>query len=156
MVFTMTVVVIPIKPVFAYRIFTRKKRFDLRKQRHSAPPVETGDRVVLYVSGNVKAFMGEYVVGEVLTGTPDYIIRALSRRPDSGVGEQDFAYIKGATYAFAMEVLNPIVYKTPVEMKVVLRIIPDYHPPLGVQKLDDRDPVVVLLFNKAREITLRN
>lgn len=152
----MSVVVVPIKPVFAYRIFTHRKKFDLRKQRHSAPPVKTGSRAVLYVSGSVKAFMGEYVVGEVLTGTPDYIIRVLSRIPDSGVGEQDFAYIKGASYAFAMEVLNPIVYKTPIEMKEVLRIIPDYLPPLGIQKLDEHDPVVVLLFDKAREKSLEN
>ncbi|MEM0003890.1 MAG: DNA-binding protein [Desulfurococcaceae archaeon] len=151
----MTVIVIPIKPVFAYKIFTRKKKFELRKLPHKTSPVKTGDRVVLYVSGSIKAFMGEYVVGEVLMGTPEYIIRILSMRPDSGVGEQDFAYIRGAKYAFAMEILNPLIYKTPIDMKEVLRIIPDYYPPQGIQKLDDYDPVVILLFNKARKETLR-
>ncbi|MCC6043428.1 MAG: DNA-binding protein [Desulfurococcaceae archaeon] len=145
----MVVLVIPIKPVFAYRIFTGRKKYDLRKAR-SGFLVEPGNRVVLYVSGGVKAFMGEYTVGEVITGSPGYVIREVSRRPSSGVGEEDFSYIRDSKYALAMEVLNPIIYRKPIEMKEVLRIIPDYNPPLGIQKLDDYEPLVVLLFNKAR------
>ncbi|MEM4561884.1 MAG: DNA-binding protein, partial [Desulfurococcaceae archaeon] len=111
----MKVLVIPIKPVFAYRIFTGKKRYDLRKLVRRVD-IRVGSRVVVYVSGRVKAFMGEYTVGRVVQGPPDYIIKVLSEDPDAGVGEEDYSYIRGAKQAVAMEVVNPIVYKKPVEL----------------------------------------
>lgn len=151
----MSVVVIPIKPVFAYRVLTGKKKFDLRKLVSNEVPVKTGDRVILYVTGSVKAFMGECTVGRVIVGSYNFIKKTLGELPGSGVNEEDFSYIRGAERALAMEMVKPIVYRKPVEMKEVLRIFPDYRPPLGIQKLDEHEPVVVLVFNKARNSTLQ-
>jgi len=145
-----TTFLMPIKPKFAYRIFTRVKRYDLRKTWESKPIVKRGDRVILYVSGRVKAFMGEYTVGEVLLGSPEYIIRLLSRDPTSGVSKEDFEYIRGSPIALAMEVVDPLVYVKPVELKCVLKILPDFNPPLRLQRLDDYEPVLVMLLDKAR------
>lgn len=147
----MGVLVLPIKPLFAYRIFTRRKKFELRKIICDKSIVYSGDRVIVYVSGGVKAFMGEFTVGDVLIGNPDYIARVLSRIQNSGVGEEDLQYIRGVKCAVAIEIIDPLVYKTPVEMRQVLRIFPDYIPPRGIQRLDNYDPLVVLVFNKARE-----
>lgn len=149
----MKVLVIPIKPVFAYRIFVGKKKYDLRKFVRRVD-VRTGSRVVLYVSGRVKAFMGECTVGRVIQGSPDYVIKVLSEVPDAGVNEEDFNYIKGAKQAIAIEVVNPIVYKRPVELKPILYLFPDYQPPLGIQELDLYEPIVVLVFDKARRLSL--
>ncbi len=149
----MKVLVIPIRPVFAYRIFMGVKKYDLRKLVREVD-IRRGSRVVLYVSGRVKAFMGEYTVGEVIRGPPDYIASVLSNKPNTGVGEEDFKYIAGAKTAVAIEVVNPLVYKTPLELKPILRLFPDYQPPLGVQELDPYEPIVVLVFNKARELSL--
>jgi predicted transcriptional regulator len=140
----------PIKPKFAYRIFTGVKKYDLRKTWESTPIVKRGDRVILYVSGRVKAFMGEYIVGDVLVGSPEYIIRLLSRNPASGVSEEDFEYIRGSPLALAMEITNPLVYVKPIELKCVLRILPDFNPPLKLQKLDEYEPILVMLFDKVR------
>jgi len=156
-VFALTsVLVTPIKPVFAYRIFVGKKKHDLRKLTSKTPQVRAGDRVVLYVTGTIKAFMGEYTVGGVITGKPDYIIRVLSETLRSGVSEEDFSYIKGSELALAIEVLNPIVYKVPIAMKEVLRIFPDYNPPIGIQKLSAHEPVVTLIFDKARSLSVKH
>lgn len=141
---------IPIKPVFAYRIFVRQKRFDLRKIVREVR-VRPGDRVVMYVSGKVKSFMGEYTVGRVIHGSPDYIEQLLRETPSAGVGVEDFGYIRGADRAIAIEVVDPIVYRNPVELKSVLRLFPDYQPPLGIQELDPYEPIVVLVFDKARK-----
>jgi len=146
----MTTFLMPIKPKFAYRIFTGVKKYDLRKTWESTPIVKRGDRVILYVSGRVKAFMGEYIVGDVLVGSPEYIIRLLSRNPASGVGEEDFEYIRGSPLALAMEIINPLVYVKPIELKCVLRILPDFNPPLKLQKLDEYEPILVMLFDKVR------
>mgnify|MGYP001772545462 CR=1 FL=1 len=142
-----------IKPVFAYRIFTGKKRYDLRKLTREVN-IRSGDRVVLYVSGKVKAFMGEFTVGKVIRGSPEYIMKVLSTDETAGVSSEDFNYIRGAKYAIALEVLNPLIYKKPIELKPVLRLFPDYKPPLGIQELDDYEPIVVLVFDKARSITV--
>lgn len=144
----------PIKPKFAYRIFTGVKKYDLRKLFESRPVVKRGDRVVLYVSGRVKAFMGEYTVGEVLVGTPDYVVRFLSRNPAAGLGEEDFEYIKGSPLALAMKVVEPILYRKPVELKTILKILPDFNPPLRLQKIDDYEPVLVMVLNKARDLSI--
>lgn len=144
---------IPIKPVFAYRIFTRRKKFDLRKVVREVR-VRPGDRVVMYVSGKVKSFMGEYTVGRVIQGPPDYIEQVLREIPDAGVGVEDFGYIKGANRAIAIEVLNPVVYRSPIELKPILRLFPDYQPPLGIQELDPYEPIVVLVFDRARKQTI--
>lgn len=151
----MGVLVIPIKPLFAYRIFTGRKKYDLRKLIGKEVFIKTGDRAILYVTGTIKAFMGEHTVGNVIVGTPEYIIKTLSKNPESGVSEEDFNYIKAAERALAIEVLRPIIYKKPIDMKDVLRIFPDYRPPLGIQKLDDYEPLVVLVFNKARNLVAK-
>ncbi|MEM4717225.1 MAG: DNA-binding protein [Desulfurococcaceae archaeon] len=150
----MNVLVLPIKPLFAYRIFTGMKRFELRKLTCKRDIVGSGDRAVVYVTGGVKAFMGEFTVGDVIFGDPVYISKVLSRIKDSGVGELDLKYINSVKCAVAIEVRDPLVYKTPIEMKQVLRIFPDYIPPRGIQILDTYDPLVVLVFNKARERSL--
>lgn len=144
----------PIKPKFAYRIFTGVKKYDLRKLFESKPVVKRGDRVVLYVSGRVKAFMGEYTVGEVVVGTPDYVVKFLSRNPAAGLSEEDFEYIKGSPLALAMEVVEPILYRKPVELKTILKIFPDFNPPLRLQKIDDYEPVLVMVLNKARDLSI--
>jgi len=140
----------PIKPKFAYRIFTGIKKYDLRKTLESKPPIRTGDRVILYVSEGVKAFMGEYTVGEVIIGPTNYIIKVLSRNPASGLSNEDFEYIKGSPLALAMEVVNPVLYRKPVDLKNALRIVPDFKPPLRLQRIDDYEPILVMVINKAR------
>ena len=146
----MAVFLMPIKPRFAYRIFTGIKKYDLRKTIESKPVVKYGDRVILYVSGRVKAFMGEYTVGEVLVGPPEYVIKILSKNPASGLSEEDFKYIRGSPVALAMEILNPILYRKPVELKNILKIFPDFNPPLRLQKIDNYEPLLVMVLNKAR------
>jgi predicted transcriptional regulator len=144
----------PIKPKFAYRIFTGVKKYDLRKLFESRSVVKRGDRVVLYISGRVKAFMGEYTVGEVVVGSPDYVVKLLSRNPAARLSEEDFEYIKGSPLALAMEVVEPILYRKPVELKTILKILPDFNPPLRLQKIDDYEPVLVMILNKARDLSI--
>jgi len=139
----------PIKPKFAYRIFTGAKKYDLRKTFEKKPVVKRGDRVILYVSGRVKAFMGEYTVGEVITGTSEYVIKVLSKNPTSGLSKEDFEYIKGSPLALAMEIVNPKLYRKPVELKCILKVLPDFKPPRGLQKLDNYEPLLVMILNRA-------
>lgn len=146
----MAIYITPIKPVFAYRIFIGLKKYELRKIPTDTSPVKTSDRIILYVTGRVKAFMGEYRVGEVIEGTPDHIIKVLSRIRGSGVGREDFKYIMGSRRVIAIEVVDPTIYRSPIELKKIFRIFPDYRPPAGFQKLCENEPLVTMVFNRAR------
>ncbi len=67
----MAIYLFSIKPVYAYRIFTSVKKYELR--RHMGFEVRRGDRIILYVSGRVKSLMGEFTAGRVITGTPEEV-----------------------------------------------------------------------------------
>ncbi len=145
----MAIYIFSIKPVYAYRIFTGVKKYELR--RYMGFEVRRGDRIILYVSGRVKSLMGEFTAGKVITGTPEEVWKRLSKILDTGVGEGDFKYIKGSRQAMAIEVLNPIVYPTPVELETLRRILPDFNPPLSMRQLDEDDPLIKLVIRRIRE-----
>lgn len=145
----MAIYLFSIKPVYAYRIFTGVKKFELR--RYMGFEVRRGDRVLLYVSGRVKSLMGEFTAGRVITGPPEEVWRRLSRIPGTGVGEGDYKYIKGSRQAMAIEVLNPLAYPTPVDLETLRRILPDFNPPLSMRMLDEDDPLIKLIIRRIEE-----
>ncbi|MCY0867921.1 MAG: DNA-binding protein [Desulfurococcus sp.] len=149
----MRVFIFSIKPVYAYRIFTGSKRFELR--RFLGRYVERGDRIVLYVTGRVKAIMGEFTAGDVIKGPPEYIWRRLEALEYTGVLAGDYRYISGSKTAMAIEVVNPLMYKQPIPLRTIRRIFPDFNPPMSMRELDPFDPVVELLLNKAVDASRR-
>jgi len=56
------VVLLSIKPKFAEEILSGVKMFELR----TGSGIESGSRVVMYVSSPVKALVGEFTAGRVL------------------------------------------------------------------------------------------
>ena len=60
-----------IKPKFAFEIFSGKKKYELR--RWIGVPVSSGSIIVVYVSGSVRAIMGEFKVGRVIEGDAKYL-----------------------------------------------------------------------------------
>lgn len=142
-----------IRPIYAYRVFAGKKKYELRK---NVPwEVNRGDRVILYVSGRVQAVMGEFAVGRVIAGPADSVWKRLSRIPDTGITDDLYRYIAGGTRALAVEVVDPIVYRYSVKLSDLRAILPGFNPPLSVMKLDENDPFVRLIANKLRDISTR-
>lgn len=139
-----------IKPIYAYRIFTGVKKYELR--RYVGFEIEHGDEIILYVSGRVKSIMGEFTAGRVIKGAPEEVWKKLSRIPNTGVGEGDYKYIKGSRQAMAIEVLNPLVYPSPVELNTLRRILPDFNPPLSMRMLDENDPLIELIVKRVRRL----
>ncbi|MEM1627926.1 MAG: DNA-binding protein [Desulfurococcaceae archaeon] len=142
----MDVFIFTIKPFFAHRIFTGKKKFELR--RYLGYDVKTGDRIIVYVSGRIKAFIGEFIAGRVITGSAEYVIKTVSNIPNAGVSNNDFKYIAGATRAMAIEIVEPMLYDQLIELKQVRRIFPDFMPPPSMKLIDRNDPILLLLFDR--------
>ncbi|MET1160617.1 MAG: DNA-binding protein [Thermoprotei archaeon] len=142
-----------IRPKYVYRIFTGIKKFELRKWIGLKPP--TGSTIVVYASGNVKAIVGEFRVGKVVFAKPTDIWDYLSTIEDSGVGLEDYQYIRGSKYALALEILDPILYVKPITLKEIKNIIPGFSPPLSFRELNRDEPLYELIIRKAREYTFR-
>ncbi|ADV65594.1 DNA-binding protein [Desulfurococcus mucosus] len=147
----MQVYLFSIKPVYAYRVFTGSKKFELR--RFLGLSVERGDRVILYVTGRVKAVMGEFTAGRVIRGRPEYVWKRLKAIGDTGVSGEDYRYIAGSRDAMAIEVVDPLMYRQPIRLQALRRVFPDFNPPMSMRLLDPLDPVVRMVFDKAREFS---
>ncbi|AFL67270.1 DNA-binding protein [Desulfurococcus amylolyticus] len=150
----MNTFIFSIKPVYAYRIFTGVKKFELR--RFLGLYVDEGDRVILYVTGRVKAVMGEFTAGRVIKGHPEYVWKKLRSLGDTGVSGEDYSYISGSKNAMAIEVVNPLMYRQPIKLVALRRIFPDFNPPMSMRILDPFDPVVKIVFDKARKLSMSN
>ncbi len=132
-----------IKPKFAYQIFTGKKKYELR--RHVGIDIEEGAKIVLYVSGNVRAIMGEFTAGKIIKGSALYVWNKAMEQGDVGLDEDDWPYIKGSKTALAIEVRNPRIYKRPISLNEIRRIIPNFMPPLSYRILYENEPLHMIV-----------
>lgn len=132
-----------IKPKFAYQIFTGKKKYELR--RHIGIDIEEMSPIILYVSGKVKAIMGEFLAGRILVGSPAYVWEKIAHLPGSGLDEDDWPYIEGSRLAMAIEVLKPKVYKRPISLAELRNIVPNFMPPLSYRKISSCEPLYFIV-----------
>lgn len=142
-----------IKPKYVYRIFTGIKKFELRKWI-GIKPVEGSD-IIVYASGSIKAIVGEFKVGKVYFAHPKDLWNILMTLEKPGVGIEDYQYIKGARYALAIEILNPILYVKPIKLAELQKIIPGFMPPMSIREISKGEPLYELIIRKARETTIK-
>ncbi len=133
-----------LKPKYARMIFAGVKKYELRRIS-GLPRVGEGSLIVVYVSGNVKAVVGEFSAGRILEGAPE-ALWARVRRPGTGIGEDAWEYIRGAKRAIAIEVLEPRLYQRPVSLEEIRRIIPGWNPPFSYKRLEEGDPFLELVL----------
>ena len=137
-----------IRPQYARAIFAGRKKYELRRLV-GVPLIEEGSVVVVYSSGKVKAIIGEFRVGRVIVATPERVWAAVSR-PGTGIGEDAWAYVRGAKKAMALEVVDPVLYPRPVTLEEIRRIIPGWMPPFSFRRLREGDPLLELLVRRLR------
>ncbi|MEB3757006.1 MAG: DNA-binding protein [Desulfurococcales archaeon] len=136
-----------IKPKYAGAIFSGRKKYELRRLRGLRIP--RGSLIILYVSGDTRSVIGEFIAGDVLEDTPENIWRTV-RRSKTGIGRDAYQYIKGSKRAVAIEVLNPTLYKHPITLDEIRNIIPGWNPPQSYIKLRPEDPLYRLIIEPVR------
>lgn len=142
-----------IRPKFAYQIFAGQKKFELR--RWIGIPVEPGSTIIVYVSGTVKAIVGEFKVGKVIVGPPRKVWNEVMKYPSPGIDEDDWPYIAGSKRAMALEVLEPHIFSRPVKLEELRNIIPGFMPPLSYRVLYEGEPLSRLLIDYLRRMKRR-
>jgi predicted transcriptional regulator len=118
---------LPIEPEWAIAILRREKKWEIRKRR---PSLERGDLVVLYATTPLRAVVGTFLAGEILSGRPTQIWREI-RLEMPGTLDGYLGYLGNAPVAHAIRVTSP-------------RRVTPFEPPFTVGQgwrfLDPRDP----------------
>ena len=147
------VVLLTIRPKYAQRILSGYKKFELRTW--IGLDLVPGMLVVMYVSGDVKAIVGEFRIGKVIKGRPDFVrkqIETAGGEETTGVGEEDYSYISRSKKAFALEVTNAKKYKRPIYLNEVRNVIPGWNPPMSYTLLGPGDPLWEMIVKELREL----
>lgn len=139
-----------IRPQYANAIFSKRKKYELRKLS-GVKPVEEGSVIIVYSSGKVKSIVGEFTAGEIIIDTPERIWAVVSR-PGTGIGGDAWAYIRGARRAMAIKVENPRLYPRPVSLEEIRRIIPGWMPPFSYKRLQPGERLYELIVRRVRRV----
>jgi predicted transcriptional regulator len=104
-----TRVLLSIKPQFATAIMNGSKRYEFRRAIFRERSVST---VVIYASAPTQEVIGEFSVGEILSGHPVAVWKLT--RHAAGISREYFdSYFHGREQAYAIEVKNPKMYRKP-------------------------------------------
>jgi predicted transcriptional regulator len=102
------IILLSIKPKYAEEILSCYKEYELRR----GVVFRKGCRIVLYASTPLRAIIGEFTAGRVLTGEPDEIVEFIRATGPRGVTEEDISYIaEERCRVSAIEVINPVKYR---------------------------------------------
>lgn len=135
-------ILMSIRPRFAERILKGIKKFELRRYIF---PIPERSRIIVYASSPIKAIIGEFEAGRVFKASPETVWQFVNTFPDSGIEDEDWKYIKGARYALAIEVVNPVYYEEPIPLEVIRKYIPSFAPPMSYQIVRPGTPLAQLL-----------
>lgn len=101
--------ILSIKPEFVKEIMAGRKGYEFRKQGFK----KEVNTVFVYASSPVCRIVGEFELGEVLEGTPDYIWSKTSHL--SGITKRYFDdYFMSHSVGFALEIKCFKRYSTPI------------------------------------------
>ncbi len=122
---TAAVLMLSVRPKYAYRILDGQKKFELRKTR---PRIQEGGWILLYVSSPEKALKAVVCVGSVISGSPKSIWRTIGSACGITKGEYD-TYFEEVETAYAIEINIVHELGTPVPLSSIRRVLPEFHPP---------------------------
>jgi len=122
-------VILSIKPVFANQIFEGTKKFEFRRVLFDQSKV---DSIIVYSSSPMQKVIGEFVIERVIYAELPTLW--LLTKASAGITQADFyKYFKGKVKGYAIGIIHPVLYYTPLKLKEVFGISPPqsfaYWPP---------------------------
>lgn len=136
---TTTPLLLSLKPCYADMVFHGLKKAELR--RRIASYIEDRD-VFVYVSSPKREMRGGFRVGQVWTGTPDYVWQFVSNL--ASVERREFdSYFSGCKVAFALEITEVWEYGQPVRLEVLRQRLGEFVVPQSWRYLRDEERKVL-------------
>lgn len=105
-------IVISIKPQFVEKIFEGSKKFEYRKSIFKKRDIQS---VLVYSTLPVGKLVGEFKIMSILKDEPN----KLWERTHIGAGIDKLffdSYFKNRNIAFAIEIIEPVLYQTPISL----------------------------------------
>jgi len=107
--------ILSIKPQFVKEIMAGRKKYEFRKKVFK----QQVNKVYVYASSPVCRIIGEFVLGDILEGDPDYIWSCT--KSSSGITREYFKeYYGERRIAFALEIKSFKSYERPINPYIVL------------------------------------
>ena len=105
------IVLLSVKPEFAYKIFEGTKKYEYRKVLFSDLD---GDKILIYVSSPVKKIIGEIEVEEIISDSPKELWRKTGKQ--GGISSDFFfEYFTDRGIGHAIKIKSVRRYETPVD-----------------------------------------
>lgn len=106
------VAIFSIKPVYADKILSGKKKVEYRKSKCNRDI----KKIIIYATTPIKMVVGEVDVSEIISGTPDEIWKLTFEQ--GGISKSDYeAYFSGKSVAFAYRLTKPAKFRIPRLLK---------------------------------------
>ena len=113
--------ILSIKPQFVAEIIAGRKRYEFRKKGFKQD-VKT---IFVYASSPVCRIVGEFELGAILEGTPEYVWALTADR--SGISKSFYdQYFRSHAFSYALEIKSFKRYKTPINPYTAIK---DFHAP---------------------------
>jgi predicted transcriptional regulator len=110
-------VLLSIKPKYVKSIFEGEKRYEFRKSIFKHRDI---DRIYIYSSSPVKKIVATFEIGKILENHPIDLWENV--KDFAGINDQDFfAYFKGKSKAFAIEIKNLREFDIPIDPRATIR-----------------------------------
>jgi len=127
-----TALLISIRPRFVEQIFSGTKTVELRRIR---PRVKSGDLVIVYASGSLKALVGAFQIADVIAASPATIWRRYSAK--TGLTKREFdGYFSNLETGFAIEVARTWRLAAPIQLATLRNQRGGFHAPQSYRYLD--------------------
>ena len=122
--------VLSIKKEYGMNLLELNSLWEYRRKKSK---IKVGDRIVLYATAPNKEIIGEFIVGEIITGSPDELWEKtkddICYQKDDVVG-----YLKSGNFPIAFKVANPKKYFPAIQISE----IPFFRPPISYCKAQEQ------------------
>lgn len=116
-----------VRQKYANKIFSGTKTVELRKNR---PRVTKGDTILVYVTSPVKALCAILIVEEVVTAEPGELWAWVKKGADV-TEEEYYDYFSDATSGCGIFFSDVQIFPSPLSLKALKEMWPNFHPPQG-------------------------
>lgn len=117
--------VLSIKPQYASKIFDGGKSVELRKTR---PSLQSGDKVLVYVSSPVMKMMGLFTVSDVVSDSPYKLWKRVGSY--SGISKDEFnSYYEGSEVGYGIVIKKVSLLNSPISLTNLKKLLPGFSPP---------------------------
>lgn len=136
-------IILSIQRKHADKIFSGTKLYELRKQL----PTQTFRRVYLHETGGI-GIVGCFDIATILNGAIDQLWEQAGT--DAAPKDRFFDYFEGWQNGYAIEVTNPIEFKSPLPTEAIRTSSPRYRPPRSSIHVPFQTLLGQLLNNKRK------